>query len=77
MTSLILEVGNHLIVMTEASISGVGLGGISFTIQNYFDMSLVRNPLFFIFSVSVYVLIFFICSLCVVSLEAGLPLKCN
>jgi len=51
MTSLILEVGNYLILIVEASMSGVGLGGVSFTIQNSFN-AIVRNPLFFIFSAS-------------------------
>lgn len=76
MASLILEVGNYLTVMAEACVSGVGLGGVSSTIQNYFNMSLVRGPLFLIFSVDVYVLICFI-SLHVVTSEAGLLLKFN
>lgn len=76
MASLILEVGNYLTVMAEACVSGVGLGGVSITIQNYFNMSLVRGPLFLIFSVDVYVLICFI-SLHVVTSEAGLLLKFN
>lgn len=77
MASLILKVGNYLTVMAEACVSGVGLGGGSITIQNYFNMSLVRGPLFLIFSVDVYVLICFISSLHVVSSEAGLLLKFN
>lgn len=76
MASLILEVGICLTVMAEACVSGVGLGGVSITIQNYFNMSLVRGPLFLIFSVNVYVLICFISSLHVSS-EAGLLLKFN
>lgn len=76
MASLILEVGNYLTVMAEACVSGVGLGGVSITIQNYFNMSLVRGPLFLIFSVDVYVLICFI-FLHVVTSEAGLLLKFN
>lgn len=43
MASLILKIGNYLTIMAEACVSGVGLGGVSITIQNYFNVISERS----------------------------------